>query len=305
PPVHRGPLSFSPLPLAPIEFLEDDRLHVRTSQNPALAVIQRAAPAAHAARTGALLQTSLTGLRRGVYDVLPRAHGLVGAVIEAHAHARGLVVRPDDVWLAILLQWAAFVRARPGVVDFGFGGIQWDEPVVEAMAWERYVTDAKALAERLEAHVEQRIPDTALRAWAQPRFSTTTDDDRPLAADNGFGASVLGLSLSAGGLGAGIPRVTLEGTRADWESLKARGERLRGWGVHGAAWRHLLAPVLARLVSAWDNPHAPANRAFWRRVVRADAGALGLAPPMGMGGRTASGGGWITAFCAFDVAGRW
>ncbi|KAJ7336905.1 hypothetical protein DFH08DRAFT_1082932 [Mycena albidolilacea] len=61
--------------------------------------------------------------------------------------------------------------------------------------------------------------------------------------------------------GCGIPRVTLEGERADWVDILGRLEKLKEYGLEATAWYHLLRPVIPRLIAGFDNPTSPYNSA--------------------------------------------
>ncbi|KAF7368412.1 hypothetical protein MVEN_00163700 [Mycena venus] len=93
----------------------------------------------------------------------------------------------------------------------------------------------------------------------------------------------------------GIPRVTLEGRRGDWQSLLNKLERLKKYGIPAIAWYHLLYPVVSRLAKSFDDANSPQNLEFWRKVVHGE----------GFGGRSLKLSGWITAFCIFSFEGKW
>lgn len=93
----------------------------------------------------------------------------------------------------------------------------------------------------------------------------------------------------------GIPRVTLEGTKQDWESILTRLEKLKQYGPETTAWYHLLLPVISRFVKAFDEPEGQENLDFWQKVAHYQGGGSG---PTWLAG-------WINAFCVFDVKGRW
>ncbi|KAJ7835491.1 hypothetical protein B0H13DRAFT_2240072 [Mycena leptocephala] len=76
--------------------------------------------------------------------------------------------------------------------------------------------------------------------------------------------------------------VTLEGGRSDWMDILGRLEKLKEYGLEISAWYHLLRPVIARFVAAFDKPTSPANVDFWQRYT-----------------------GWITAFTTFSKKGEW
>lgn len=73
----------------------------------------------------------------------------------------------------------------------------------------------------------------------------------------------------------GIPRVTLEGTKADWETILLRIEKLKQYGAETTAWYELLRPVIARFVGAFDNPDAQDNIDFWQKVAHFQSGGSG------------------------------
>jgi hypothetical protein len=93
----------------------------------------------------------------------------------------------------------------------------------------------------------------------------------------------------------GIPRVTLEGTKKDWEGILGRLEKLKEYGVETTAWYHLLVPVITRFVRAFDAPKSAANVEFWQQVAHFVPGGSGPSHYSG----------WISAFCVFDPEGKW
>jgi hypothetical protein len=93
----------------------------------------------------------------------------------------------------------------------------------------------------------------------------------------------------------GIPRVTLEGEKRDWENILTRLEKLNEYGEETTAWYQLLVPVVSRFISAFDDPDAQSNLDFWQKVAHYQGGGSG---PTWIAG-------WINAFCAFDEKGKW
>jgi hypothetical protein len=63
-------------------------------------------------------------------------------------------------------------------------------------------------------------------------------------------------------MGCGLPRVTLEGEKADWVDILGRLEKLKEYGLETIAWYHLLRPVIARFVAAFNVPDSIENVAF-------------------------------------------
>jgi hypothetical protein len=90
----------------------------------------------------------------------------------------------------------------------------------------------------------------------------------------------------------GIPSVTLEGEKSDWERLLARLDRLESFGEEPKAWAALLRPILTRFVRAFDGEP---DIDFWSRVCHDHY--------QGSGPTYLSG--WITAFCVWSSEGKW
>ena len=94
------------------------------------------------------------------------------------------------------------------------------------------------------------------------------------------------------GITCGIPSVTLEGEKSDWERIVVRLNRLYELGDQPSVWAEMLRPILRRFVSAFDG--AP-DRTFWSHVAcRSDE----MCGPEELSG-------WITAFCVWSPKGEW
>ena len=96
----------------------------------------------------------------------------------------------------------------------------------------------------------------------------------------------------------GIPSVTLEGTKADWEKIFKRIDKLESFGEEPKAWAKLLKPVLKRFVAAFDYDVAKGvepDLEFWDKICDYRRGGSG---PDYMSG-------WITAFCVWSSEGKW
>ncbi|KAJ7921975.1 hypothetical protein B0H13DRAFT_1707940 [Mycena leptocephala] len=247
-------------------------------------------------------------------------NGFVDTVLCAHTNHHALVIRPDDVWLAVVSQFSFYATAEGNSCSF-FDNASGK---ISSFALEISVESDTAqpnltrLSRRMMRLLPKIIPDADLRDWLIPNFSTTTLTDTTVScllvlSGSCSSSSPTATQTRSGGevdytLAAsyGIPRVTLEGERADWEMLLARLDRLKlrckDFGLPAVAWYHLLHPVLAGFVGAFDDPERVENREFWGGVVVGKEESNGS-----MGGSKNAGklSGWITAFCAFSVEGTW
>jgi hypothetical protein len=217
--------------------------------------------------------------------------------LDAYTQDRALVIRPDDVWLAILSQFNFFVNARAELLRANFVAHDGKQKlIVIAAAASRYQVDFGELARQMAGLVEQNVVDPTLRAWAMPDFTTTTANDTTVSAVLLMATLKKYFEYEIVLWGCGIPRVTLEGERSDWVSILGRLEKLKEYGLETIAWYHLLRPVIARFVAAFDDPTGPTNVDFWQRVAHYTPGGSGRGDYYT---------GWITAFTAFTKEGNW
>ena len=95
----------------------------------------------------------------------------------------------------------------------------------------------------------------------------------------------------------GIPSVTLEGEKEDWERLYKRLERLPELGTEPGQWAAMLRPILRRFMDAFDGQP---DTTFWEHAVHRDSRICGSGSQLE---HFLSG--WITAFCVWNTKGTW
>ncbi|KAJ7349786.1 hypothetical protein DFH08DRAFT_124973 [Mycena albidolilacea] len=227
--------------------------------------------------------------------LVPTPNGLVHTIIRAYNKHHNLVLRPDDVWLALLTQFNFFVNANAEALRASFVAHEGKKELVVQEEAPKYEMDFARLAREMADLLGTVVVDPDLRAWVLPDFSTTTDKDTTV------GAIIMMSTLKAyfeyvfESIDCGIPRVTLEGTKKDWESILGRLEKLKEYGMQTTAWYHLLVPVITRFVRSFDAPESAANVEFWQQVAHFVPGGSGPSHYSG----------WISAFCVFDPEGKW
>ncbi|KZV68270.1 hypothetical protein PENSPDRAFT_744198 [Peniophora sp. CONT] len=216
-------------------------------------------------------------------------HGLVQTVSEAYLEHRALVLRPDDIWLAILTQFSLYVNKHAEDLR--------ENSYLVYEVGTRHTIDFGDMAHRMTSEMDKFIVDRALRDWILPKFSTTTDNDTVVASVTMMATMKAYFEYSFG-ITCGIPLVVLEGERADWEDVLRRARKLMEYGEETTAWYSLLRPVLDRFVRAFDAPDSKENLTFWDNVVFYQETGCGDPTEFMLTG-------WLSAFCVFSVQGGW
>ena len=219
-------------------------------------------------------------------------NGFVWAAVQAYNEKRTLIIRPDDVWVAILTQLNLHVNSHPEELRGEF--VASDGPIELKIVhngpfgtydWAKF---PKEMVDKFEPFL---APTT--RQWVSPNFSTTKPTDTLVC-------SVIMMSTLQHHLRAkpstarGIPAVKVLGTKSDWESILTRIGKLSGFSKETEAWYKLLLPVISRCIEASEYPNSPENKEFWQKVAR---------QPQNMSGIDCLSG-WITAFCYWDQWGQ-
>jgi hypothetical protein len=236
-----------------------------------------------------------TVVRETPWDALTTSHagnGFVYSVVRAYNQHHKLVLRPDDVWLAIAIQFGSFVNANAEDLRHHFVAHTGKKKLVVRQSATLDTADyTNLLARDMVKRLRENITDQALCDWILPAFSTTTENDRVV------GSSVLMASMKAYfdykmELSCGIPEVTLLGTPDDWDLVHRRVAKLRSYGEHCAEWAGMLENVTGKIAQSALGD-VPAD--FWQRICDYR--------PTGSGPTYLSG--WISAFCVFDEHGQW
>jgi len=234
----------------------------------------------------------------------------VDAALRAYNEHLHLTLRPDDVWIAIAVQFALYVEAKSEALRSKFVDFEGKKVIEVSISGSLRTANYGAMTQMFAERISQEIKDKSVRDWLIPEFSTTTGTDRIA------GASVLMSALKAYFeykcfLMCGLPSVTLEGTVEDWKKVRERAERLlefedntggedpegnsylfKTQKIKGCmkTWTDLLFPVLDNLVkSAEGNP----DKGWWNQICHMRSG----------GSSSTSLTGWITAFCVFGPEG--
>jgi len=223
-------------------------------------------------------------------------NGFVHACIEAYNEHHNLVLRPDDIWIAILTQLSAYVNANAEQLRSKFVSHDGQQDLHIEVELTPDL-DHGAMAYEMTKLMSATLKDPSLRDFILPAFSTTEKSDQAVASIVFMGTMQKYYTYSWG-TRCGIPAVDLLGEEDDWIEIAERCALRLGTGDFGpeaAKWySRVLKPVLAGFVETFRDPDGPAATRFWQGIVSEHR-------PNGSGTTTYSG--WITAFCYWDEKG--
>ena len=214
-------------------------------------------------------------------------HPFVGAVHNAYASHRRLVISPDMIWLLIAQGFAQHVDQNGEELHHYFVDFDGKKVLkVVRNGFSKGSTDNDwagvfpEFTQQIGEYTGQELLNTTL-----VKFSTTG-----LAEKAAFEVTLMDAMSSyfiyAVYTTCGIPEITLEGTTADWKLLLEKAEALKqyelGW------WINDLTPVLKQFVKASEGK---VDKAFWNDMYKKSNPGSGTPYITG----------WITKFFPYVV----
>ncbi|KAF2466284.1 uncharacterized protein BDR25DRAFT_306133 [Lindgomyces ingoldianus] len=221
-------------------------------------------------------------------------NGFVKTVLDAYLQHNHLVLRPEDVWFAILIQFNFYVNKHSEKLRKFFVEHQGKKKL-EIL--QTPPMDLAAFALAMTGLIAANIKDPALREWIMPSFSTTTNTDKVTAAIIMMGTMQKYFAFFLG-ITCGIPSVTLMGEREDWENIMDRIDFLCKFGDEHEElllWNSVLKSVVSRFVQTFDAPDSPEVVQFWQKTVHQHTNSYS-------GEKQITG--WILAFCFWETEGN-
>ena len=213
---------------------------------------------------------------------------------KAYNRHHALVLRPDDVWQAIVVQFSLYVQARAEKLRSTFVAHDGKKELTVRGGGTLFTAAYDELAKKFTAAIGKNLKDPSIADWITPDFSTTTDTDR-VAASISLMATVQAYFDFKMCLMCGLPSVQLEGTVEDWEVLVAKANRLTEFDTEEklmAKWHGMLMPVLGEML---ETKQGIDNMDWWQRVCTYSGGGSG---PTYLSG-------WATVFAVFNGTGKW
>eukprot|EP01132_Coremiostelium_polycephalum_P003868 gene3868-4820_t len=221
-------------------------------------------------------------------------NSFVMSAYEAYSNHHHLVIRPDDVWMAVVIQFCSYVNANSEVLRSRFVDFQGVKEVKIATNGNLFSAGYDEMAIRMSDQIAGNIKDPSVRNWVIPSFSTTTYTDRVVGSIALMASMKKYLSFKFK-LYCGLPRVTMLGTVDDWKDVKTRIERLKEFDTGDnrmEEWTSMLIPIADQFI---ESVSGKPDIKWWNRIAHYISGESG---PSYLSG-------WITCFCVFDDQGQW
>lgn len=232
-----------------------------------------------------------------------KSAGFVDTVFYSYQKHHNLVIRPDDIWTAIIVQFSLYVNGnaeelRQSLVNFK-GKKELEVKFVAPV--DQVPIDL--FIEKIVTLIDDNI-DPSIIHWITPNFTTTTQNDKLTAGVALMATLQKYFHYNLMTILCGIPEVTILGTVDDWKEIRKRVKMLKDFELPGkdvmAKWSTMLGRILDEFVSVKEGKQP--DEAFWKQAIRVDYEMIDFG--CGKVNETYLNG-WITTFSAFDMSGRW
>jgi hypothetical protein len=130
-----------------------------------------------------VLQSSFSDLKGNGETIIPYTNGFVDGIVRAFNQDLHLVLRPDDVWLAVLTQFNFFVNGKAEILRSQFVTHEGKmKLVVDVTPFPLKSLNMSKFAQEMTGLIQENVKDPELKEWIIPNFSTTTDNDKSVAS---------------------------------------------------------------------------------------------------------------------------
>jgi hypothetical protein len=196
----------------------------------------------------------------------PFGNGLLGSIYLAYSCHIPLILRPDDIWLGIIISFGNYVKNHSEEMRHLFVDhegkkqleVKVESPYLEFTSSEHWEEFVGLMTLEIEKNVKGDIVN-----WIVPCFSTTTPTDVTVSqiALMGTVNEYFDMKFT---LGCGLSKLMLEGTLDDWKQLYENAKKLYDFGIKDLSnWADLLLPVLEQFINAYQRN---IDNDFWQRI---------------------------------------
>lgn len=243
----------------------------------------------HSRRSKRLIQTSFTRRQFREGHISSSNNGFVWAAYHAYSYHHHLIIRPEDVWFAILTQLSFYINAHAEELRSFFVAHEGRKH----LHLEVNELDFAYIAQEMTHLIAKNVIDPELRSWVMPSFSTTTDSDKAVGAILFMGAMQKYFSYGVG-VCCGIPSVTLLGEVDDWKDILKRIDKIELLGEEPSQFARMIRPIVNHMILSFESPDSFQVIEFWNTIVH----------KVSLFSGTDYFTGWLTAFCFWDEDGK-
>jgi hypothetical protein len=223
-----------------------------------------------------------------------RTEGLVNLLTRAYSYHHKLVIRPEDIWMAIQTQFCFYVNKYPEELRTKFVNHEGKQDLV-VTDLEFNTKDLGKLSVGMTEKMTEFLKTPELINWILPKFSTTTHQDTCAFAVLSMG-TLQNYFTYKFELCCGLPEVTVLGTVEDWHEIKDRCATLLCYELNNKnymrMWYDMLIPVLEKFI---ETVRGAPDFEWWNKVCHKYSGGSG---PSYLSG-------WVTVFNVFSNEGDW
>ncbi len=216
----------------------------------------------------------------------------VDLVALAYANHYAMEINPDDIWLMILDGFRLHVKNNRETLKDRFVGPAVDTNIVVSADWltlESAHEEWYGVIEDLFDSLQEKMPSET-GAPLRTKFSTTSPIDYNISRSMVLAVASEYYTYSTMTL-CGIPKIKINGTKADWNLLKDSFNKL-ATRLDMEWWSQQLNPVLDEFINVFDGLN---NLTFWKNIYK-------LYKPEGC--RNPEFSGWISKFYPYLSSNR-
>lgn len=229
--------------------------------------------------------------------------GFVDTVFYSYQKHHNLIIRPDDVWTAIIVQFSRYINANAEALRHAFVNFEGKKTLEVKFYTSIDLVPINEFINKIVSLIDDNI-DPRVSRWAKPHFTTTTINDK-LTAGAALMATVQNyFDYRMSMILCGIPEVTILGDVNDWNDIRQRVEKLKSFELNGqdimAKWSSMLGRIIDEFIKVKEGKQKDDD--FWKQAIRVDYKTIYLGCSIE---KQTYLNGWITAFSAFDRSGMW
>ena len=221
-------------------------------------------------------------------------NGFIGAIFKAYNEHRHLVLRPDDIWLAITTALAHYINKHAEKMRGTFVEHEDKKELVIEKCCDQGVPGLRVedwceMVDKISCEIEKNTKADA-RKLIEPSFSTTTPTIKTVGQVVLMGAMKTYFDYKMIFFRCGIPKVTLEGTLQDWIELRSKAKQLKKLDSDDLKhWADLLDTVVVQLIDSYSGN---IDVDFWGGICHLNTWGSGHAEFLQ---------GWINVFIPFHI----